>query len=146
MRWTREQDSILRELASFGAEACRDAIYSRTGAMRSVGATERHANRIGVSLVRFETCPRCARKVARLKSSSNLCSACHEIFLAERVREERDALLREIRSDGNDESYEKGRRAYASARQQKSRVARRRGDFVDLSVDLSVARPTCGNG
>ncbi len=119
MRWTPEQEEILAELASLGAEACRDAIYRRTGAMRSVGATERHANRIGVSLVRHDACPACGRRVARLRPSG-LCSACHEVHLAE-VYRRRTELLKEMRSDGKDEAYRKGRRAYALARQQRSR-------------------------
>ncbi len=152
--WDDEQDALLRQFGHLGAEACREIIYRRTGVARSVDATERHANRIGASLVRYETCPQCGRKVERLNKCTGLCKTCNERHLLEGQRRHNIRLLREVRRRQEDGEYERYAREHATVRQENSRLAREHGlptlrewkreggceEIVDLSVEMSVPR------
>lgn len=128
-RWTREEDAILRECASMGAMECRRELRRRLRASRSVSAVKARAQRLGVSLVRFETCPRCGRKVRRVRPDG-LCEPCHQRRLAERQKARNRELMDEIskgEADAEDES-QRARREYAAARQEAVRLRRRNGE------------------
>ena len=150
--WTPDQNALLRECSHLGFEACRDLIYQRFGVMRSVEAVKRQAYRIGASTVRYEVCPECGRKVGRLNTETGLCKACNERYRAEEQRLLNVQIIKEIRSieNGSDYEYIVNKRRHAAIRKENSRLCKRhglpgmrerkRGDFVDLSLDLSNRR------
>ena len=152
-RWDDVQDAILREFCHMGAEACRDIIGQRTGIVRSVDATWRHANRIGASCFQFAICPRCGRKAKRLMPETGLCKACNELHRAEEQRRFNIRLSKEINmlEKGIDYEYVANKRRHDAIRQENSRLCRRHGlpglrerkscgDSVDLSKSLSKGR------
>lgn len=124
MRWSEEQDRVLYEHGSKGAAWCRDEIERQFGISRSVGATERRANRIGAPLVRYEVCPSCGR-AARVMPYKGVCRACN----AERLHHEQAVFATKIRRELA-ESEEAGRRAerkYHALRKRNERFCEENG-------------------
>lgn len=117
MRWTVHQEEVLRAYGSLGAKACRDIIHRRFGVFRSVSATERHAYRIGASVFRYETCPRCGERVRRLMYTG-YCKACHYKHLAElHSNANREIVRREYEDD-----FTVSKREYDKIRKQSNRA------------------------
>lgn len=149
-RWTTDQEAILGEFGHLGAEACREIIYQRTGVRRTVDATWRHASRIGASCFKYVTCPRCGRHGKKLNEETGLCRACNELQRSEDQRRLNVQIYREIRNmeNGTDYEYNVNKRRHDAIRQANSRLCRkhglpglrerkRRGEFVDLSKEMS---------
>ena len=122
-RWSAEQDRILMENGSLGAEKVRDLIERRTGVYRTVGATQRHASRIGVLLAVRGVCPMCGA-VAVLNKRTGFCKLCHAKDLLEKSRHAND-VLRQIRANDNPKEEKAYRREYDAERQRNSRERRK---------------------
>lgn len=128
MRWTDEQDRIMRELASRGAEAVAKAIKAKTGVSRSVEAVKMHASREGVSLLPHETCPGCGTTVRKLHRDTGLCPVCNKKLKARAKRQEYREKRAEIERAANYRAtpeYAAANREYNAARRQVQRGNRR---------------------
>ena len=123
MRWTDEQDRIMRETASRGAEAVAKAIKAKTGVSRSVSAVKMHASRIGVSLMAHENCPRCGMPVKKLHRDTGLCPRCNKREKAAQKRSRYSELMTAVNSV--DKDYPAAVRDYNAARRQLQRAERR---------------------
>ncbi len=121
MNWTFEQEQILREYGNLGAEECRKMIFRRTGVLRSVESTKRHAYRIGAPLIKYEICPSCGRKVRKLKPSG-LCTVCNERYLAQKQRELVSKLEQQLKEDTSSHEYVNAKHEYDQARKAASRL------------------------
>ncbi len=102
MRWTDEEDEIIRAYGQLGVGEVQQALLSDIGTERTISAIQMRASRIGASLMRYEVCPRCGRRVAELtrKGWCRLCST-RELINAQRVRNEQ--LRNEIRKGAGEE-------------------------------------------
>lgn len=157
-KWTQEQEAILEELASLGPEAIAAEIAERTGKVRTARAVQRHASRMRVSLVRYQTCPRCGRARRRLNRWSGLCEYCNMRELRDRQQRESaelDRIRREVERDATgDPEYKAMQRDYNRVMRDNERKAeelgvRRRnegwawtgyGDSANLSTKMSTPR------
>lgn len=149
-KWSKAQDDILREFGNHGAEYCARLIRERFGIERTAQAVSRHAYRIHVSIVRYETCPQCGRRVARL-AVSGVCPICHQRELAADQRRFNERLLAEINGSEYTEEFAEARKDYQAARQQTSRLCRkhgvpnrkerRYGESAKCRDEMSKARP-----
>ncbi len=125
LRWTEEQESVLRAAAHLGAEACAEEIRRQTGAERSPGAVKMHASRCGIPMVRFEICPGCGRKSQRLNRQTGLCRACNARHRTQEQKELHARLVAELRS-GSEETEAKD--AITEYRMWNRRISRLRAD------------------
>lgn len=122
--WSSGQNRILQENGNLGARKCRDLIHKQYGIYRSVEATERHAYRIGVSVMRYQTCPGCGRPVRKLNTYSGYCQACHYKQKAQEEREFNIKLHRELSGRKNGDDSHEYKKAYDALRQENSRLCR----------------------
>lgn len=99
MQWTTKQDAILAEHSHKGAIWCAHELYRRCGVRRSVKAVERHGNRIGVSWMRYEVCPKCGETVDRLTASGTSAGLCRVCALQAQRDAARDAWEAAERSE-----------------------------------------------
>lgn len=146
MKWTEEQDDVLRENASLGAKTCRELIANATGAVHTVAAVQRRASRLGLSMERVERCPECGCMRRSLNPDSGLCETCHVHRLSEPYERELAEMKEAYRliKAGEHPGLAEANRRYDRARQNRSRWARRLkskcGESVKLSNSLSNAR------
>lgn len=126
MRWTEEQESLLVENADKGAKKCRDLIALKCGVSRSVEATRRHGNRLGLTLIEITRCPHCGR-AAKLNKRSGLCMTCNVKELRQRQQAINSVLIQQKRMiDGGAESeYIEARKEYDALRQTNGRLRRK---------------------
>ena len=118
--WTTGQDEILAYEGFRGVDACVDEIRERFGIERTRAAVKMRASKIGASLMRYETCPRCGRKVKRLKYSG-LCDLCHERELLD-PKSKRKRLMREMRlTDKEREAVKAAKRERVAENQRRHR-------------------------
>lgn len=136
-RWTVEQEEILYQYGHKGPEYCANLIRKRFGVYRSAESTKRHANRIGASMMRYETCPHCGAIVYRLNRNSGLCETCNMRSLTEEIK----AIRMKIEEGVNPNEYQKAKRRYNSERQAMVRARNRAyGDSAKLSPKMSPPR------
>lgn len=90
-RWTREEDAVIRMFGNQGAAQVSKLLYLNLGARRTQKAVECRASRIGASLVEFDTCISCGRRVRRLWPDG-YCDVCHERRLLEATKARMSAL------------------------------------------------------
>lgn len=102
MRWTEEQDDILREVSFLGVRAARDEIYRRTGAHHTCRAVEMRASRIHCSLAIRTVCPSCGAVGVKINRQTGMCPRCTEQFHLEQERAFNELLERE-RAQAEDE-------------------------------------------
>lgn len=119
--WTIEQDEILIAYANLGASEVRKALL-QMGVKHTEAAVIKRASRIGVTLIRYEVCPECGRKVKRL-SSLGMCQNCTAKRRTERTKLEVEKIRREIESDKVSYQVEK---TYTAARVEKHRLEKRK--------------------
>ena len=140
MRWTVEQDKVLYEYGSLGAEECKRILHKKFNVNRSIGAIKVRASRIGASLFIYSVCPRCGSKAATLMPSG-LCRLCHQRELVDNQREANSKLRKELYEleNGNaaKEELEIAKSEYFSVKQSNWRLrkrihGRRSGDFVEV--------------
>lgn len=124
MRWTSEQESMLVENAQKGAKFCRDEIAREFGVKRSVEATRRHANRLGVVTMVITICPHCGRPARKLNRRSGLCKTCNIKELAQKQREKNSVLLMQAKEidEGRESEYVEAKREYDKERQANKRL------------------------
>lgn len=124
--WTTSEDEVLVANANRGAECVRDELL-RLGHDRSVSAVVSRAQEIGVSLVRYCTCPECGRpiKEAALNRVTGFCRLCSQRILADEAKHRRE-MAEEGRYSSDDirlmRKYEQQR---WSERKRKERVLHR---------------------
>ncbi len=123
MRWTPEQDEILFAYGQLGVGEVREALIQECGAERSVPAIQMRASRIGASLVKYEVCPKCGRRVREL-TRSGWCRVCatRELTAAQRVRNEQ---LRQEVLKGCAEEERKALKEYNAIRARNLRLTRK---------------------
>lgn len=125
MHWTEEQDEILYTYGNLGVEELRRLLHSRCGVIRSEDAIKRHAYRIGASLIRYEVCVNCGRRVQKLKPD-NLCTTCHTRRLTERQHQRNAKLMQELRErEEQTNEYKAAQRAYNAAKKANSRLCKK---------------------
>ena len=141
MRWTVEQESILFEYGSLGAQHCARIIAQRFRIYRSAEATQRHAYRIGAPMAIHETCPQCGKVSKKLNRKSGLCPTCNTRNLwRQAVQEEQEIIKKMLKGGEEDEATQFEQRRYAAQRQKNSRLKRSCGDSVGLSTEMSNPR------
>lgn len=148
-KWSKAQDELLREFGNRGAEYCAAALRNRFGISRTPEAVRRHAYRVGISIIRYETCPRCGRAVSTV-GADGLCGLCHQRRLAEEQKAFNASILAELRNQDREREIAEVRKDYQNARQQTSRICRkygirnrkerRYGDFEKCHTETSHAR------
>ena len=104
-RWTREEDNVIRAYGHMGAAKVVRLLALRLGSRRTQKAVERRASRIGASLVEYEVCVGCGRRVRRAWPDG-LCDVCHERRLLQLTRE-RCRTLAEREGDADYEAQAK---------------------------------------
>lgn len=127
MRWTHEQEDMLVENANRGAEFCRDLIASQFGIHRSVEATRRHANRLGVITLKIDTCPHCGQPTRKLNKLTGLCATCNMKELAQKQHARNTELLAQARKTDGGRSIEfrEAKREYDRERQANGRLRKK---------------------
>ena len=90
--WTTGEDEILAANANKGAEAVCEELR-RLGYLRSASAVVNRASEMGVSLIRYDTCPECGRpiKSRSLNRVTGLCCLCSQRILASESKKRREA-------------------------------------------------------
>ena len=127
MRWTEEQDDVLRELSYLGAEAVAEMIRRRCGASHSVRAVEMRASRIHCSLAVRTVCPECGAVGVGLNRQTGMCRLCTELFHLEQERAFNEQLEAERSAAEDDERIAAVRRERDRLRQRNSRLCRKHG-------------------
>ena len=141
-KWTPEQRRVLFECSQLGAKACRDLIRSKHGVNRSVEATEREGQRLGLSMKKTPNpCPNCG--ATENITRSGFCARCHYEFLLARQYDYRKQIdhLEERKIADAKRKYDAERKANNRYAKKKNLPTYRQleeyGDFVDLSAILS---------
>lgn len=91
--WTDAQRGVLEENAHLGAERVAAMLERRFGVRRTVKAVRREAERLGVSLYRYETCPACGMAVRSLDKRTGYCRRCH----LESLKADNESRYRQLR-------------------------------------------------
>ena len=126
MRWTEEQDDVLREV-SFRGAAFAAAEIERCGAAHSVRAVEMRASRIHCSLAVQTVCPECGAVGVMLNRQTGMCRLCSERYHLEQERAFNEQLEREREAVENGATIEEVRRERDRLRQRNSRLCRKYG-------------------
>ncbi len=127
MRWTEEQDDVLREVSFHGARVAADEISRRCGAAHSVRAVQMRASRIHCSLAVQTVCPECGAVGVVINQQSGRCRLCTERYHLEQERAFNEQLEAErALADGGAE-VEAVRRERDRMRQRNSRLCRKYG-------------------
>lgn len=117
--------------ASLGAETIAKEIKAETGVSRSVGSIQVHAHRIGVSLVKYQTCPRCGRRQVKLNRITGLCDMCNAYERRDQAKRENAdlrALKRELEEDVKQTvEYKRVWREYRATSRSNERLAEQLG-------------------
>lgn len=125
MRWTEEQDDVLRECSFRGAGYAAREIFNRCGVAHSVRAVETRASRIHCSLAVQTVCPQCGAVGLSINRQTHMCPRCTEAYHVEQELAFREALEAE-REQAENEAAEL-RRERDALRQQNSRLKRKHG-------------------
>ena len=127
MRWTEEQDDVLREVSFRGAAFAAAEIERRCGAAHSVRAVEMRASRIHCSLAVQTMCPECGAVGVMLNRQTGMCRLCSERYHLEQERAFNEQLEREREAVENGATIEEVRRERDRLRQRNSRLCRKYG-------------------
>ena len=127
MRWTEEQDDVLREVSFRGAAYAAAEIERRCGARHSVRAVEMRASRIHCSLAVQTVCPECGAVGVMLNRQTGMCRLCSERYHLEQERAFNEQLEREREAVENGATIEEVRRERDRLRQRNSRLCRKYG-------------------
>ena len=127
MRWTEEQDDVLREVSFRGAAFAAAEIERRCGARHSVRAVEMRASRIHCSLAVQTVCPECGAVGVMLNRQTGMCRLCSERYHLEQERAFNEQLEREREAVENGATIEEVRRERDRLRQRNSRLCRKYG-------------------
>lgn len=127
MRWTEEQDDVLREVSFRGAAYAAAEIERRCGARHSVRAVEMRASRIHCSLAVQTVCPECGAVGVMLDRQTGMCRLCSERYHLEQERAFNEQLEREREAVENGATIEEVRRERDRLRQRNSRLCRKYG-------------------
>lgn len=119
MKWTEEQEDILRDHAHQGVEAVLEEL-ALIGVYRSASSVQRHGSRIGITFTKYETCPLCGSPTSKLKRSG-LCPTCHIRLLAQKSRERRKEIKAQIKECEQGERYKEARTEWNRERQRNLR-------------------------
>lgn len=127
MRWTEEQDDVLREVSFRGAAFAAAEIKRHCGAAHSVRAVEMRASRIHCSLAVQTVCPECGAVGVMLNRQTGMCRLCSERYHLEQERAFNEQLEREREAVENGVTIEEIRRERDRLRQRNSRLCRKYG-------------------
>lgn len=127
LRWTEEQDDVLREVSYLGAAAASEAIRRRCGVRHSVRAVEMRASRIHCSLAVRTVCPGCGAVGVGLNRQTGMCRMCTETFHLEQERAFNAQLEAERAAAEDGEAVAAVRRERDRLRQRNSRLCRKYG-------------------
>ncbi len=95
MRWTEDQDDVLRAYCYLGADAVAERIWRECGVRRSAKSVIDRACRNHVSLVVRSVCPGCGATGVKINRSTGMCRRCSERQHLEEERAFRETLERE---------------------------------------------------
>lgn len=95
MRWSKDQDDVLRECSFRGAAYARDEIERRCGAVHTFHAVELRASRTHRSLAVQTVCPDCGAVGVVINRQTGLCRPCTERYHLEQERAFAEVLERE---------------------------------------------------
>lgn len=139
-RWTKAEDEALELSAHLGAERASVAIFEATGSIRSKTAVLRRAQRLGVSMMRYEVCPQCLREVPKLMQLTGLCPLCHEDEMTDRTRRAREAL-EQAKSKSEAQRLKDAQRRRMTERKRKERARKLNCvDFVKRDIEKDIRR------
>jgi DnaJ-class molecular chaperone len=127
MRWSSEQDDVLRECSFKGAAFARDEIERRCGARHSLHAVELRASRIHCSLAVQTVCPECGAVGVVINRQTHLCRRCTEEFHLAQERAFNEQLERERAHAEDAADIDDVRRERDMMRQRNSRLCRKYG-------------------
>jgi hypothetical protein len=127
LRWTEEQDDVLREVSYLGAAAASEAIRWRCGVRHSVRAVEMRASRIHCSLAVRTVCPGCGAVGVGLNRQTGMCRMCTETFHLEQERAFNAQLEAERAAAEDGDAVAAVRRERDRLRQRNSRLCRKYG-------------------
>ena len=127
MRWTEEQDDVLREVSFRGAAYAAAEIERRCGARHSVRAVEMRASHIHCSLAVQTVCPECGAVGVMLNRQTGMCRLCSERYHLEQERAFNEQLEREREAVENVATIDEVRRERDLLRQRNSRLCRKYG-------------------
>lgn len=127
MRWTEEQDDVLREVSLHGAAFAAAEIARRCGVAHTVRAVEMRASRIHCSLAVQTVRPECERVGLTLSRQTGLCPLCTELYHLEQERAFSEQLERERAEVEASGELEATRRERDRLRQRNSRLCRKYG-------------------
>lgn len=127
VRWSEEQDDVLRECSFRGARAARDEIERRCGVSHTLHAVELRASRIHCSLAVQTVCPECGAVGVVINRQTGLCRLCTERYHLAQERAFGEVLAAE-RAEAEDAGrIAEVRRQRDAQRQRNSRTCRRYG-------------------
>lgn len=127
VRWSEEQDDVLRECSFRGAAYARDEIERRCGAVHTLHAVELRASRIHCSLAVQTVCPECGAVGVVINRQTGLCRLCTERYHLEQERAFAEVLERERAEAEDPGRIAEARRERDAQRQRNSRTCRRYG-------------------
>lgn len=127
VRWSEEQDDVLRECSFRGAAYARDEIERRCGTAHTLHAVELRASRIHCSLAVQTVCPECGAVGVVINRQTGLCRLCTERYHLEQERAFAEVLERERAEAEDPERIAEARRERDAQRQRNSRTCRRYG-------------------
>ncbi len=145
MRWTDEQDDVLRAHSYLGAAAAARAIRAQCGASHSVRAVEMRASRIHCSLAVRACCPGCGAVGAALNRQTGLCPLCTEKYHLEQERAFNAQLEAERAAAEDPAAVAAVRRERDMMRKRNSRLRRKYGLAGRKGRDLGGVAG-CGAG
>lgn len=127
-KWTTKQEEIVLMYANLGAEFIATEIEEETGVRRSVSSIVSKAHQMGVSMVKYQVCPRCGAKVRKLNRNTGLCRDCNMKELRDNALREQAFLIRELnRNEETTAEYERIRREYLAVSRANQRLAKKLG-------------------
>ena len=127
MRWTDEQDDVLREVCYLGADAVAEMNRRRCGESPSARAVEMRASRIHCSLALRTVCPECGAVGVGLNRQTGMCRMCTERFHLEQERAFNEQLEAERAAAEDPAAVADVRRERDRLRQRNSRLCRKYG-------------------
>ena len=127
MRWTDEQDAVIRELGHKGVDAVRRELVRRCHALHTVYAIKRRAVRIHASLRKRTVCPECGAIGVHINRQSKMCIRCTELLRLEEAKAFEELLEQERRGAEEGGGNEQKTRRRAENRERKARAGKSHG-------------------